>query len=354
MPDKDNFIVTGNSTSANNLSTGVGRSSSKGSSSGPIYGRVVSINTKDRSITYELIKNTVSSVSAVNNKQKLVGIAYNMNPTMTRLPKVNEIVPLIKGPSSSVGNSANQYDEITYYQSPVSIQNTVDDNSVPLSTPVSSEDLNNNYKLNNIGVSKPNNNNEKPKERVGTDVDGIVGEFTSRFIFPGGFIEYYSYTLVNGIKTDEKTRIEGSVNPSSNAGLVEKIKQFDLTIQNLTDWNTYQKWLKDNNYAGIKDMNKIPYQYEVYQKYKKVNPNFWVKYIESSGQHDDKTSNDVRKLQRLMKVYRMWVINRWKSNKHLLEIHLSVNGVETNMDPTKPEDIARVEIEFMTWARDNI
>ena len=124
MPDKDNFIVTGNSTAANNSFTGTTRRSTT-STPTTSYGRVISVNNKDRSITYEVIRTDLNN-SAINNKSKITGIAYNYNPQFTRLPIVGEIVPLVIGPSENSGNDSSI--KKTYYQSPISVQNTPDDN----------------------------------------------------------------------------------------------------------------------------------------------------------------------------------------------------------------------------------
>jgi hypothetical protein len=153
MADSDNFIITGNATAASNQYTGFG-----GSSFSPNqlihYGRVISINLKDRSIAYEKIQNTLDVIS-INNPKKLVGIAYNFNPNFTRLPIINEIVLIIKGPNRNVGNLANQYDEISYYiLGPISIQGNVNDNRVPQDTipfKSSKTDYNKNYKVNDMG-----------------------------------------------------------------------------------------------------------------------------------------------------------------------------------------------------------
>jgi len=154
MPNKENFIITGNQTAANNQYTG-------GSGFTPLpgqviqYGRVISINLKDRSITYETIQNNLG-ISALDKPNKITGIAYNFNPNFTRLPKVGELVPLIPGPNNRVGNSVNQYDQILYYIiGSISSQITVDDNKVPQDNPPLPADSVNNYRINEMGFVKP-------------------------------------------------------------------------------------------------------------------------------------------------------------------------------------------------------
>ena len=150
MADRENFIITGNSTAVNNQYTGFGGSSFSPDQSMQ-YGRVTSVNLKDRSITYEKIQNNLATVP-VNKSKKLVGTAYNFNPNFTRLPEIDEIVPIIKGPNRNVGNSANQYDEISYYiLGPISVQKTVNDNKVPQELTSTQTDYTKNYKVNDIG-----------------------------------------------------------------------------------------------------------------------------------------------------------------------------------------------------------
>jgi len=150
MADRENFIITGNSTAANNQYTGFGGNPFSLNQSIQ-YGRVVSVNLKDRSITYEKIQNNLA-VTPINGPVKLVGTAYNFNPNFTRLPEVDEIVPIIKGPNQTVGNSANQYNEISYYiLGPISVQKTVNDNKVPQDPNTGQTDYNKNYKINDIG-----------------------------------------------------------------------------------------------------------------------------------------------------------------------------------------------------------
>jgi hypothetical protein len=155
---KENVIITGNITANNNQFTSNSGGSVVPSTSIQLYGRVVRVNLSDRSIEYEIIKDNLGT-SAVDNPNKITGTAKNFNPNFTRLPEINEIVPLIKGPTKKAGNSANQYDFVMYYMlGPISIQGTVDDNKVPQSVSPSNSSTNNNsnninsYLANDIGV----------------------------------------------------------------------------------------------------------------------------------------------------------------------------------------------------------
>lgn len=148
----ENVIKTGNITAANNQTTGVGNNNFNPALSQNIqYGRVTAVN-PDRSIQYEIIQNSLQ-VSNLVNKTVVTGKALNFNPNFTRLPEIGEIVPLIKGPSKTVGSPSNQYDQSTYYiLGPISVQMTVDDNKVPQNIPQPQENSVKNYKLNEIGV----------------------------------------------------------------------------------------------------------------------------------------------------------------------------------------------------------
>ena len=148
----ENFIITGNQVASNNQFTGGGNNLFNNiPSNGFIYGRVVEVNS-DRSIRYEIIQNNLG-LTAVNSPSVTTGLAYSFNPNFTRLPQVNELVLIVKGPSRNIGNPARMYDEIDYYiLGPISVQLTVDDNKVPkdiIKTPSNSV---NNYKLNEIGI----------------------------------------------------------------------------------------------------------------------------------------------------------------------------------------------------------
>lgn len=158
MANRENFIITGNQTAANNQYTGGGGGFTPLPGQPIQYGRVISVNLKDRSITYEPIQNNFST-SALNKTNKITGIALNFNPNFTRLPEVGELVPLIPGPNNRVGNLASQYDQVLYYiLGAISSQVTVDDNKVPQDQTIVSPDSGTNYKINDIGINQPPSN----------------------------------------------------------------------------------------------------------------------------------------------------------------------------------------------------
>lgn len=147
----ENVAITGNQTANNNQVTGGGNGGVFFTpSTGFQYARVVNVF-NDRSISYEMIKDNLS-ISAVNSP-KITGRAYNFNPNFTRLPQINELVPIIKGPTQKVGNKARMYDEIDYYiLGPISVQLTVDDNKVPIDNTLLPTNSIRDYKINEIGV----------------------------------------------------------------------------------------------------------------------------------------------------------------------------------------------------------
>lgn len=145
----ENVIITGNPganyTKVNNTVSTAPRKTF-------VYGRVVEV-LSDRSIRYEMIQDNIGLSSVTNTKGK-TGVARPQNPYSVRLPLINEIVPLVRAPKSSVSTLPNQYDLTFYYLDPIGVQNTVDDNQAPrLPVPrsqvkVSPIDL----KLNEIGI----------------------------------------------------------------------------------------------------------------------------------------------------------------------------------------------------------
>jgi hypothetical protein len=88
-----------------------------------------------------------------------------------------------------------------------------------------------------------------------TDADGINGEYTSQFIFPGSFLEDLNKgTIANlGIEGNTALKIVNQVGVSTNR---------------MKDWNTYGKWMRENGYAGNKKMNGIDYSEDVLRQYK--------------------------------------------------------------------------------------
>jgi hypothetical protein len=347
MPDKENRIITGNQAASVNQYTGVGGGKRSTSSSSP-YGRVISINTTDRSIKYEILRNSLGP-SATNSPSKVTGTAYNSNPSMTRLPKVDEIVPLIKGPSNRVGALANQYDEVMYYGSPIAIQNTIDDNRVPQEIPpnVANNNNINDYKANDIGINTQNDKiTPQDKERQGTDTDGINGEYTSQFLFPKAFM-----TLTISLVGKPVEVIKSALGIAGSSVLLSIVQNYNLTIPQMEAWNEFQTWMKGKKYSGNKSMNTKPFSKNVWSEYKSnIKKDFWVTYT-----RPDNTSDDVRKVQDALKIYRAYLINQWKTIKPPYQPGIRLRDLKTGeerpMNISLPDDVKNVEENFMKWAK---
>lgn len=346
--DKENFIITGNAAASNNYSAGIrgGGSYKRNTGTSPLYGRVISINTTDRSITYETIKNNVGS-SALHNTSKITGRALCFDPTIVRLPKVGEIVPIVKGPDNMSANSSNRYDEVAYYQSPISIQQTVDDNAIIPDKPTVINNPNSieNYNLNTIGVTtqKPPNN---PDPCEGTDLDGINGFYTSQFQMP---VDMWT-GIQEGKTVTDVTKLKARWGESANAELLALIQSSTLTEAQLFEWNDFQKWMSGNKYSSSKLMNNKSYSKNVWSEYKKIKPNFFIKY------KPDLTSDEIREVQKTLQIYRTYIIHEWeKGSRYAPGIYLkdlkNTQDALIAMNPKNPEDRQRVYNEFMRWAK---
>jgi len=109
------------------------------------YGFVLSRDESDRSITYRPIS---------DNLTVKIGKAIPFHANNIQLPDLGAVVPLLKGPDNTVGNTSSQYERITYYLNPVTINQNVDDNS---SIPPGNKNENvdnstNSYNNNDIGT----------------------------------------------------------------------------------------------------------------------------------------------------------------------------------------------------------
>lgn len=88
------------------------------------YGFVIDNSNPDRSITYRPIGDNISPTK--------VGKAIPFHANNIQLPGIGEIVPLLKGPDNVAGEFSSQYEKITYYLNPVTINQNVNDNtSIP-------------------------------------------------------------------------------------------------------------------------------------------------------------------------------------------------------------------------------
>jgi hypothetical protein len=110
------------------------------------YGKVVVINS-DQSIQYKSIEDNFANAK--------IGTAYPFYKNNTQLPSKGDVVPLLKGPIPESALLSQQYDKTVYYLNPISINQTVNDNTI-----VGNGDGNNNinpttndYKNKSLGVT---------------------------------------------------------------------------------------------------------------------------------------------------------------------------------------------------------
>jgi hypothetical protein len=136
---KENVILIGTNASQTSLK---GRSSNFSGrnlnerlpSSALVWGRVLTVNTSDKSIVYSLIDDVIGYVKT--------GTAIPLNLNNITLPTEGSIVSLSKGPDTNINNNAGQYSKTIYYGDPIGVQQTVNNNIVkkepPPSAPVPS------------------------------------------------------------------------------------------------------------------------------------------------------------------------------------------------------------------------
>lgn len=167
--------------------------------------------------------------------------------------------------------------------------------------------------------------------RTGTDVDGINGLYTSQFSFPKAFLKNLNTGKVSDLGLDGNKALQ-------------KVNESGLTIQQMAEWNNYVKWMQSKGFSGNKKMDNIEFSENVLEQYKKENPGFWVK-----------DSNDIKKVQTVLKGYRLYTIGVFKLGvdtaikKGFNPVGIELSGTE--MNPSNPEDVKRVEANYMPWAK---
>ena len=167
--------------------------------------------------------------------------------------------------------------------------------------------------------------------RTGTDVDGINGYFTSQFRFPLAFLK----NLNTGVIQD--LGFEGN-----NA--LQKINEVGVSVKQMAEWNNFVTWMESKGYSKNKQMDRTQFSEDVLKQYKQENPSFWVK-----------GSEDIKKVQECIKAYRLYTVGVWKLGingaikKGFMPMNIQFGGV--NMNPQSPEDIKRVDSNYMLWAK---
>jgi hypothetical protein len=168
-------------------------------------------------------------------------------------------------------------------------------------------------------------------ERTGTDIDGINGLFTSQFEFPTAFLKDLNSGKITNLG------FEGNK-------ALQKINESGISVKQMAEWNNYVKWMKSKGYSGNKQMDKKGFSENVLKQYKQENPSFWVK-----------DSNDIKKIQTVLKGYRLYTIGVWKLGvDKAVKSGFQPIGIElTNqeMNPSNSKDIKRVESNYMLWAK---
>ena len=173
------------------------------------------------------------------------------------------------------------------------------------------------------------------KVKTGTSVDGILGQYTSQFKFPRAYD-----TTKSGGRID--LGFEGNE-------ALKQLTSFDTTKMN--QWNHFVQWMKTHQIDGkvisgnpVLDTDST-LGWEIIDAYKAAkdgNKKFWVK--------DD---HDLKTVQSLIKAYRTYTMADWKAGAKDPKKYMH-GGIKLDrpMDPNNPEDVKRVEVEYMRWARD--
>jgi hypothetical protein len=86
------------------------------------YANVVTVNPVTKEIVYNIIEDNLGLTK--------IGTAKPLYPNKIVIPQSGSIVPLLRGPDTSVNINAGQYSKTTYYLDPIGIQQTVNDNII--------------------------------------------------------------------------------------------------------------------------------------------------------------------------------------------------------------------------------
>jgi len=165
-------------------------------------------------------------------------------------------------------------------------------------------------------ATKQTSTNKSTTARIGTQVDGIIGSFTSQFQFPGAVLHNLDS------KTTTNLGVEGNKAMQEMKGL--------LTSDQMKEWNSFQKWLSNKGYAGDVKMDHGGFDKTVLADYKKEKPDFWVK-----------GPDDIKKVQASIKAYRNFTIAQWKAGQANIEI--GGKDLKPGVDDSKLSG-------YMTWA----
>ena len=123
--------------------------------------------------------------------------------------------------------------------------------------------------------------------------------------------------------------------------LVEQIHQKQLEEVGVKDIALGAAMAASSIFGGAKAQSKIPTDKPAITQQASVgniNPKFWVQTT------DKETNPDIQKIQQVIKAYRLYTIERWK-----LGDKSQITMGKDTMNYKNPEDIKRVESNFMLW-----
>lgn len=166
---------------------------------------------------------------------------------------------------------------------------------------------------------------------TGTQVDGKNGKFTSQFLFPSSFLKDLNTGKIQNLGV-------------GGNDILQQINKTKVSVQQMAEWNNFVKWMTNKGYSGSSKMDQTKFSENVLEQYKKENPNFWVK-----------NSDDIKKVQDIIKAYRKYTIGIWKLGidgaikKGFKPVSIEFSGKE--VDSTNTNDIKRVDSNYMLWAK---
>lgn len=151
---KENSIRTSTNISSKLIGSGTGFSSynlnQKLSKSIYSYAIVTFVNPIGKLISYNIIEDNLGL-----NK---TGTAIPLYPNKIIVPTIGSVVPLLRGPDTSISTNAGQYSKTTYYLDPIGVQQTVKGNTIIKEVPNTPAELNvNNINIQNSIIGIPNN-----------------------------------------------------------------------------------------------------------------------------------------------------------------------------------------------------
>ena len=166
-------------------------------------------------------------------------------------------------------------------------------------------------------------------------MDGIIGSVTSKFIFPSTILK--SKQFINGLLVNSSSQAFKPGDPSS---LVSNTNKFQLSPEQMTEWNDFVKWMKSKGYSGNLEMDRNRNDLKVLEQYREIKPDFWIK-----------SDEDVKKVQETLKAYRLLTMSAWKLGpEKAKEMGLPVI-VMPGFDHNNPNDVKKLDDVYMTWAK---